>query len=256
MIPNEGDTMRRAILIALGLTAAFAAAVPAAEPLQPCASGAESDGVPVSSERRHIPAIGEDAEVTVGQSLIREETHGVYPYSVEIFDDLTFVGKLEGARGLTLLVPKGVYTQPLTSTYGDSYAIPDGRIIKTRSPGREYPGTVSLSVSRTEGAPVTAYLKYNNRRGSVSMPARYKVSYCQALAAPSVTRQLIYTGVAANIVSFQYRETSRVAGVAPTIQELRYDLNHGSEIGYQGLRIQIVKAANATIRYRVLSPLD
>ena len=73
---------------------------------------------------------------------------------------------------------------------------------------------------------------------------------------------LVYTGRSGTTVTFLYREfnidedelKTEVSRIRPSFQQnLTYDLSEESEIGYQGLRIEIREATNSSISYRIVS---
>jgi hypothetical protein len=70
----------------------------------------------------------------------------------------------------------------------------------------------------------------------------------------SFRQEFIYNGGSGSSVKFIYREfTGDMARPAFT-QELEYDLDEGSVIGFKGLRIEILSATNIELEYRVLYP--
>ena len=74
--------------------------------------------------------------------------------------------------------------------------------------------------------------------------------------APNIRKEFIYNGRIDNYVKFTYREFS-AGGIARDAftQDVQYDLNEGNVIGFKGSRIEILKATNRVITYRVLSHL-
>lgn len=64
--------------------------------------------------------------------------------------------------------------------------------------------------------------------------------------------QLIYSGVDGNTLNAVYREFAGDLIRPAFTQELQYDLSASSEIGYRSVRIDVVEASNATVRFRVL----
>jgi len=66
-------------------------------------------------------------------------------------------------------------------------------------------------------------------------------------------REFIFNGKTSNNLKFTYREyVDDIARPAFT-QDLQYDLNESNIIGFKGLRIEIVKATNTNIEYKVLN---
>ena len=70
---------------------------------------------------------------------------------------------------------------------------------------------------------------------------------------PNLQQELIYNGKVGNSVKFLYRELSK--GIMRDVfsQDIQYDLSEGSEIGFKGVRLQIIEATNRKITYKVNS---
>jgi hypothetical protein len=75
-------------------------------------------------------------------------------------------------------------------------------------------------------------------------------------ARDSFKRELIYAGVSQTTISISYREFSDNVARPAFSQELKYDLNQGSTIGYKGARFEVIKATNTELIYKVIKPLD
>ncbi|OIO78993.1 MAG: hypothetical protein COW11_03515 [Candidatus Omnitrophica bacterium CG12_big_fil_rev_8_21_14_0_65_43_15] len=69
---------------------------------------------------------------------------------------------------------------------------------------------------------------------------------------PSFKQELIYNGRLGNSVKFLYREISDDMMRPAFSQEIQYDLNDGKTIGFKGSRIEIIKASNTELRYKVI----
>ena len=71
------------------------------------------------------------------------------------------------------------------------------------------------------------------------------------------TKQLIYNGKSGNTIKFLYREISQQGTLrSPFTQEVQYDLSEGSEIGFRGMRIEVIEATNTNIKYKVIKHFD
>lgn len=69
----------------------------------------------------------------------------------------------------------------------------------------------------------------------------------------NVKQEFIYNGKVNNSFKFTYREFINDYARPAFTQDLQYDFNDGSIIGFKGLRIEIILATNSTIKYKVLS---
>lgn len=66
-------------------------------------------------------------------------------------------------------------------------------------------------------------------------------------------QQFIFNGRVGNSLKFIYREFKNDMIRPAFDQELQYDLSESNIIGFKGLRMEIVKATNTNIQYKVLS---
>jgi len=64
---------------------------------------------------------------------------------------------------------------------------------------------------------------------------------------------LIYTGKVDNRIRFTYREFSGNTARMPFSTEVEYDLNENNIISYQGATIEVIKANNRSVTYKVMS---
>ena len=71
------------------------------------------------------------------------------------------------------------------------------------------------------------------------------------LDSPGFSQELIYNGRVDNYVKFIYREFRNQMARSAFTQEVQYDLGLSSEIGFKGVRIEIIDATNSEITYRV-----
>lgn len=66
-------------------------------------------------------------------------------------------------------------------------------------------------------------------------------------------QEFIFNGRVGNNLKFIYREYINDFARPAFTQELQYDLNESSTIGFKGMRLEIEKATNTNITYKVLS---
>ena len=72
-----------------------------------------------------------------------------------------------------------------------------------------------------------------------------------AVDEPSFRQELIYNGKTGATLRFLYREFSQDMIRPAFSQELTYDLDEGSEIGFRAVRIEVMDATNILLTYRV-----
>jgi len=68
---------------------------------------------------------------------------------------------------------------------------------------------------------------------------------------PNLQQELIYNGKVGNSVKFLYRELSQNMMRDAFSQDIQYDLSEGNEIGFKGVRLQIIEATNRKIKFKV-----
>jgi hypothetical protein len=68
----------------------------------------------------------------------------------------------------------------------------------------------------------------------------------------STTTELLYGGVANDIIKVSYREYSNKIARPAFYQELQYDLKQSKTILYKNTKIQILSATNEALTYRIL----
>lgn len=66
-------------------------------------------------------------------------------------------------------------------------------------------------------------------------------------------QEFVFNGKVDNNLKFMYREYINDMARPAFNQELQYDLNESSIIGFKGLRLEVIKATNTKIDYKVLS---
>lgn len=68
-------------------------------------------------------------------------------------------------------------------------------------------------------------------------------------------QEFIYNGNVSNNIKFIYREYINDTARPAFTQELQYDLNESNIVGFKEMRIEIIKATNTGIEYKVLNHL-
>jgi hypothetical protein len=89
-----------------------------------------------------------------------------------------------------------------------------------------------------------------------SKPVNFIDSPLEEWSTDSFKRELIYGGLSQRVISLSYREFMDGTARPAFTQELKYDLNDGNLIGFRGARIEVIKATNTIIQYKVIRPLD
>lgn len=69
-------------------------------------------------------------------------------------------------------------------------------------------------------------------------------------------QEFIYNGKVGSSLKFIYREYINDMARPAFNQDLQYDLNESNVIGFKGLRIEVIKATNTNIQYKILSSFN
>lgn len=71
--------------------------------------------------------------------------------------------------------------------------------------------------------------------------------------ADSLQQTLLYNGKIGNRIAFAYRELQNNLARPAFNNSVEYDLSESNVVGYKGARLEIIKATNTEITYRILS---
>lgn len=82
---------------------------------------------------------------------------------------------------------------------------------------------------------------------------KFRIDDVESIESPSFTQTLIYTGKVGNKVRFAYREFSNNLARPAFSTEVEYDLADSNIVGYKNAKIEVIKATNTSITYKVLS---
>ncbi|MCR5613848.1 hypothetical protein [Treponema sp.] len=92
------------------------------------------------------------------------------------------------------------------------------------------------------------------RKGSKFIPdTDYEMTEIIAPEENSFQQTLLYTGRENNIIKFSYREFSDDMARPSFTVDVQYDLNQSKEISFRQAKIEVIKATNSSITYKVLS---
>lgn len=69
-------------------------------------------------------------------------------------------------------------------------------------------------------------------------------------------QEFVFNGKVGNNLKFIYREYVNDMARPAFNQDLQYDLNDSNIVGFKGLRIEVIKATNTNIEYKILSSFN
>ena len=81
----------------------------------------------------------------------------------------------------------------------------------------------------------------------------YEKTMLPVIAEDSFQQTLIYNGKVGDKINIGYREFQSNRARAAFSNEVEYDLSDSNIIGYKGAQLEIIKATNQSIEYRVIS---
>jgi hypothetical protein len=94
---------------------------------------------------------------------------------------------------------------------------------------------------------------YNLISYDVSTPFEYQKLKSLDKRRAFIEKQLIYNGKSGNTIKFSYREFINDTARPAFSQDLQYDLSESNVIGFKGMRIEVIKATNTNITYKILN---
>jgi regulatory protein YycI of two-component signal transduction system YycFG len=84
-------------------------------------------------------------------------------------------------------------------------------------------------------------------------PLKYKLTESPMKSDDYYKQEFIYNGKIGNGIKFIYREFVNDYARPAFTQNLQYDLSEDTIIGFRGLRLQVIKATNTKIEYKILN---
>ena len=168
-----------------------------------------------------VPAVGSVATRGVGERLL-ESGRGVLVSDLELQDGVT-IGKYR--------LPKGLYE------YDDE----DHETIQFDGPDEDFYMRKSDGLLCIEDTSVCAAAKYTLRKR------------LDSVSEDTLQQTLLYNGKIGNKITLGYREFYSDIARPAFSNTADYDLSASKVVGYKGARLEIIKATNTEITYRVLS---
>jgi hypothetical protein len=119
-----------------------------------------------------------------------------------------------------------------------------------------------IAVSKKTNSIIVPF--FNSTTGSLGGLITKKISdfivesdiYTENNCTDCYKQEFIFNGKVGTNLKFIYREYINDMARPAFNQELQYDLNESNVIGFKGLRIEVMKATNTNIRYKILSSFN
>lgn len=115
-------------------------------------------------------------------------------------------------------------------------------------------GHIGIAVHKTSGE-IRPFISSASGFYSKNIPefTTAKASFIDNNCEGCFKQEFVFNGRVNNNLKFMYREYVNDMARPAFHQELQYDLNESNIIGFKGLRIEVIKATNINIEYKVLS---
>lgn len=213
-----------------------------------CANNGKME-IPPNLEFIDTPQLNVETIAEVGDTLV--EKGKVYTFEgIELFEDLTDGGSFreyvmkahklklssKDADGNSYYTPNPTYYYVIDKTFGSRRGeIWSPALVLTSSGALEFEGTFDLS----SAGDIT-----NNN-------PRFKSGNIIDVKQPNFKQSLIYNGKQGSVIKFTYREYSNDMIRPGFAQDVQYDLAESKVIGFKGVRIEVIRASNTQIVYRV-----
>jgi hypothetical protein len=114
--------------------------------------------------------------------------------------------------------------------------------------------TGAIAINKQDGTVKILYAGYNLY--NLQEPFTFSKTQSYDLFQPYFKQQFIYNGKSGNSIKFTYREFSCNIARPSFTQDLTYDLSEGNTIGFKGMRIDVSKATNVNISYKIIKPFE
>ena len=174
------------------------------------------------SESYTFPAVGTVATGGIGDSLIREDTGVLIPKKITIVSDTKI-----GAHRL----PRGSYDYYDANTTGTWFIGGDEYFYVRNADGL-------ICIDKTKECAQIAHT-VDKKLSSLS---------------PNAFQQtLLYNGKIGTRITLGYREFTNNLARPAFSNNVDYDLAESTVVGYKGVRLEVIKATNTEITYRVMA---
>lgn len=212
--------------------------------------------------------------VKVNSVALNQRTYDELPLNVEFTKEIGEQIVLKGSEEFqeAILITNRA---PSMKLYSVDFNYPTGTILplsgevdkyklffkkndKTSASGGSY--YVGVAVDKTDNTPKMFYVLegamgglYTKDFSELSVePTTYTDPSCQRC----YKQEFIYNGKVDSHLKFIYREYVNDMARPAFNQELQYDLNESNIVGFKGLRLEVVKATNTSITYKILNSFN
>ncbi len=179
------------------------------------------------------PPIGKEITAYVGDHLVKKG-------SIIESGVLTVTERVDG---FAYEIPVGKYPQTGSDEKND-YFVAMG--VEKSALADPYQG---LSVEKDDQSEICVITIYSSTN---CYDAKFKMETQLSESGNSFQQTLIYSGKVGNKINISYREFSNNLARPAYNNDVEYDLSESNIIGYKGAELEIIKADNRSITYRVI----
>jgi hypothetical protein len=202
------------------------------------------------------PEAGRVSEAELGQAVVSSGQALVFLESVNLIRPIDYTGSQDGS-GFKIHIPAGMIAAE-SNTKEMGYYVSQLGTYMSDKPGKSDTITkVGVAIAPESNGKLQVYWW---RGSKVKLYDIADVDFtkvnCFRNAQGAFRRELLYSGISKGTISLQYREFSDDMARPAFSQDLHYDLADGDEIGFKGARIQIIKATNVSVKFKVIKPLE
>tara|TARA_R110002110_G_scaffold95455_1_gene246468 strand:+ start:29861 stop:30601 length:741 start_codon:yes stop_codon:yes gene_type:complete len=226
-----------------------------------CVSNPITQGSFINTELIDFPEVGATETVGLGETLVSKGVRSTGP-ALELNNRTTF-GKEEGEGSLLtcgVTVDRGAYfkigtyaSDPITTEcFGPVSAQvtnSDGSTSVLTCAGNYLSGNICRSGPNEYFFLVNFSNQVHELQQQLNQIERVILTVQQST---NYVQELLYNGRVGNNIRFIYREFSDDLIRPAFTQEVQYDLDESSTIGFRDLRIEILSASNTNISYRLI----
>ncbi len=180
------------------------------------------------------PPVGTVATASVGDHLLKKG----------FIAEEGVLAVLQSTAGFAYQIPNGKYRQIGDDSTTDFYNATGVTKSMLTDPIQ------ALAVNKHPGAQICVVTVFG---GKACYDAEYERQLQISERGNSFQQTLIYSGRVGNKINVGYREFSSSTARPAFNNDVEYDLNASTTIGYKGASLEIINADNSSVTYKVLS---
>lgn len=182
-----------------------------------------------------------------------------HPYSKEIGE--TLISSSTGSFFDAIRITKG---SKVNKYYAD-HSVPENALYEHRGYSKDYELYYSVATGLIKGVAIPRdgskpMFFYDSGFGLSFMELKDTIEYTKEQTPDGNSdyfkQEIIYNGKAGNTLKLSYREYVNSMARPAFSQDLQYDLSESNVIGFKGVRIEIIKADNVSISFKVLKGFE